>query len=480
MKELHPQNHEQAHHAANRKLGWRRWVRPLASLRLAVLVILYIAVVSAWGTVVESQYNAEIAQKVVYHSIYMYVALGLLVVNLLAVIVDRYPWKRHHAGFILAHVGIIVLLFGAWQTKWRGVDGSMVFGIGESSDRVVLPQTDLMVYASFDGENMRKVYEQEVDLYLRPPTADQPLRIPLGAGEEIEIFEYVPFALLEQKVVESQKGAAQKAIRFQLQNSFTSVTEWLLGKTGEAQVFTLGPAQVVLADAEYQPSGQNEIVLTARGEDAGLSYVIYSRENKHKPRRGTIRPGEVIETPWMGMQFRLLKYWPRAERELSYKSVPYPRSNTTAVLRLRFGGVVETVPLDSVIRLYGANTGYYFGYRHRRLQLGFSLLLKDFKMGLYQGTRQAMSYESHVYVPEQGDVVISMNEPLKYRGFTFYQASFQADEQGKPTMSILSVNWDPGRWLKYLGSLLIVLGVIVMFYFRKLGYYQWGKKNEVI
>jgi hypothetical protein len=57
---------------------------------------------------------------------------------------------------------------------------------------------------------------------------------------------------------------------------------------------------------------------------------------------------------------------------------------------------------------------------------------------------------------------------LKHNGFTFYQASFTSDEQtGEPNASILSVNWDPGRWVKYLGSLLIVLGSIHMFYFRK-------------
>ena len=66
-----------------------------------------------------------------------------------------------------------------------------------------------------------------------------------------------------------------------------------------------------------------------------------------------------------------------------------------------------------------------------------------------------------------------MNEPLKHEGFTFYQASFERDESGKPVTSILSVNHDPGRWVKYLGSFLIVLGSVVLFYFRRV---QWLKK----
>ena len=84
---------------------------------------------------------------------------------------------------------------------------------------------------------------------------------------------------------------------------------------------------------------------------------------------------------------------------------------------------------------------------------------------------RAASYESDVKVIKEGvegkKTTISMNEPLKYNGFTFYQSSFQQDEMGRPTMSILSVNHDPGRPWKYLGSLLIVLGIIHLFYFKR-------------
>jgi hypothetical protein len=64
--------------------------------------------------------------------------------------------------------------------------------------------------------------------------------------------------------------------------------------------------------------------------------------------------------------------------------------------------------------------------------------------------------------PPPTNHLVSMNEPMKYGGFTFYQASY-VDAQPRPTTSIFSVNQDPGRWLKYLGSLLIVLGSIWLF-----------------
>ena len=56
-----------------------------------------------------------------------------------------------------------------------------------------------------------------------------------------------------------------------------------------------------------------------------------------------------------------------------------------------------------------------------------------------------------------------MNEPLVHGGYTFYQASYQMQE-GRPPVSIFAVNYDPGRRVKYGGSILMVLGILVMFY----------------
>ena len=89
-------------------------------------------------------------------------------------------------------------------------------------------------------------------------------------------------------------------------------------------------------------------------------------------------------------------------------------------------------------------------------------------MGRYQGTMRAASYASDVQIPNVLEAHISMNNPLKHGGYTFYQASFQENDMGQATTSILSVNYDPGRWIKYLGSLLIVLGSILMFYFKQM------------
>ena len=83
---------------------------------------------------------------------------------------------------------------------------------------------------------------------------------------------------------------------------------------------------------------------------------------------------------------------------------------------------------------------------------------------------QAASYESFVKVYDAQGIQnehVYMNNPLKKGKFTFYQSSYFSLNNKKEYASVLSVNYDPGRWLKYLGSLFLVLGSILHYLKRK-------------
>ncbi|MDH4468064.1 MAG: cytochrome c biogenesis protein ResB [Bacteriovoracaceae bacterium] len=100
--------------------------------------------------------------------------------------------------------------------------------------------------------------------------------------------------------------------------------------------------------------------------------------------------------------------------------------------------------------------------------LPFELRLSKFKMDNDPGTNNPASYESFVALREEenpGKHHVYMNHPLKHQQYTFYQASFFQTEDGYG--SVLSVNYDPGRFWKYLGSLLLVLGSFWHFVLRK-------------
>jgi hypothetical protein len=107
---------------------------------------------------------------------------------------------------------------------------------------------------------------------------------------------------------------------------------------------------------------------------------------------------------------------------------------------------------------------YALSLRAKREYLPYTLTLEDFKHDVYPGTSIPKNFSSlvrlkHPATGEDRDVLIYMNQPLRYGGKAFYQASFGKDD----TLSILQVVENPGWLLPYLSTLLVTVGLLVHF-----------------
>jgi hypothetical protein len=102
--------------------------------------------------------------------------------------------------------------------------------------------------------------------------------------------------------------------------------------------------------------------------------------------------------------------------------------------------------------------------RLERYYLPFSLHLIEFRHDKYPGTDIPKNFSSRVRLQnlatgEDREVRIFMNNPLRYAGETFYQASFDTDDQG----SMLQVVHNPGWLTPYLGCALVATGLVLQF-----------------
>ncbi|MCB0414272.1 MAG: cytochrome c biogenesis protein ResB [Bdellovibrionales bacterium] len=442
------------------------------SVKFAVFTIVSLGIISAVGTVYESLYDMEMAQELVYHSPYMYVVLGFLCFTLVGVIIDRYPWKLHHLGFILAHVGIILLLLGSYVTRQIGVDGSMSFGIGEKQRRVLLSGKEVNIYASFGEGRLKRISRNKANFLQNPPSRQNPYVIESG-NYKFEVLEYAHFADRETQIKKSELVKDGPALRFQIEGSRAQFTQWIRATQSKPfEQMQLGPAEIVLSPFQgvgqgFEYKGGNVIVIRPDFKEKDrVLYEIYGKSKNGLIKKGHAQIGDVIPTGWMDFNFRILNFYPHSFFEVSYIPRKYPGKFSQPAILFRHQGQEYWLGLNASRTFFEKDRGLALAFEQSSIMLNFDILLKDFRIGRYQGTMRAASYESDVVV--DGKVVnISMNEPMKHDGFTFYQASFQQDEMGKPTTSILSVNKDPGRWLKYLGSLLIVLGSTILFFFKK-------------
>lgn len=94
--------------------------------------------------------------------------------------------------------------------------------------------------------------------------------------------------------------------------------------------------------------------------------------------------------------------------------------------------------------------------------LPFSIALKDFVKQEYIGTSLAKAYHSDVIVKDNGTewpARIEMNEPLRYKDYTFFQSSFEQTPEFEAT--ILAVVENKGRIFPYIATLIITLGLLL-------------------
>ena len=103
------------------------------------------------------------------------------------------------------------------------------------------------------------------------------------------------------------------------------------------------------------------------------------------------------------------------------------------------------------------------------ITLPFKLKLSDFVLDRYPGSMSPSSYASEVILFNHKENItipyrIYMNHILKYKGYRFYQSSYDNDEKG----TILSVNHDgPGIFVTYTGYFLLSLGMFFSLFNKK-------------
>ena len=142
------------------------------------------------------------------------------------------------------------------------------------------------------------------------------------------------------------------------------------------------------------------------------------------------------------------------------------------------GGIFEVFDHqgnESTLLLYGAEKKpteikigskfYNFMLRHKRFSLPMTLTLKDFDMQVHPGTDVAKSYKSLVQIEHDDltrEVLIYMNHPLRYKDYTFYQASYAIDSLGRQ-LSTLAVVKNSGRLLPYISCSVVFIGLLIHF-----------------
>ena len=303
----------------------------LSSLKLAVINLVMLAVLSAIGTFLESYYDQELARAYIYHSIWMRLALISLFINISAVLVDRWPWKKHHISFITAHFGILMLIIGSWITQVKGVDGSMRLIPQEDTRYILLSEKILTVHSSFNGETVSELYRDQPQFLLRKPSVKKPYLIPLGK-DQLRIVEHYPYAV--SNVVFEANEESGMVFQFQLAGKQASLFDWVYLKKGrpitQKQV---GLASIVVNHQfTFSEEANNELVLKPKNKNTVL-YLLKSKGQFQKA--GELKKGQSLQTGWMDLTFRLVDFY-KADQVYQFTPKKNPSELTTSAINIQF------------------------------------------------------------------------------------------------------------------------------------------------
>jgi len=182
-----------------------------------------------------------------------------------------------------------------------------------------------------------------------------------------------------------------------------------------------------------------------------------------------------ISLPWMTLKIQIRDFHPTYLPYRNYVSTkPNPGDkNRKSALALEANGVIHWLTSGENPKKIPLSKNHvmdaFLGFR--TFLLPWSFRLERFKMDTDPGTKNPASYESFVNVQDPKfnaleNAHIYMNNPLKKGKYTFYQASYFPAGPNQ-FGSVLQVNYDPGRFVKYAGSLILVLGITLHFYIRR-------------
>ena len=571
----------------------RQLFKFLASLQLAVGTLVTLMIVLAAGTVVESRYSADAARILIYGAPWFSLILIVLVINLACSAADRLPWKKKHIGFVLTHLGIIIILAGSMATQQSAVDGQMSLEEGSTGKWVTLKQPMFYLYSqAFKEERMIPFKERAFRWKGHEKITELKAE---GRFAEIALTQFYPKANAESKWAPASQGPL--ALQVTIHNAMMNVTQWLADEPMSREV-SVGPAVFKLASELMQPSPEisdksyfeikrgeeklqmpapeknalpfekvfdnglkikvlelyehayveentlkegaapehaenpaavlevhgnisgadssaqpkiekhtvfanfpdfptvhgrptSELGLTvqyrrprsgSRGESHELRFVPdasgvqYQIQTGTKIEQGRVEIGKEISTGWMNLQFRVDQVLPHAVPDVTVTPLDDDDKSELAVsaaeLEIKSGKTAQKFWIvEGLHKSLMFEEGLFeIVFGRRQLALGFELMLKDFRVKNDPGTERPASFESDVVLKDFSrgtsfEKTISMNQPLVYKGFQIYQAGYTPNPEGKE-MSSFAVGRDPGVPLKYLGAIIMVIGILLMFYTR--------------
>lgn len=443
------------------------------SMTTTVILLILFGAAIAYATFAESSSGTEYAHSVVYNASWFEVLLVLLVINLFGSIVRYKVLNKRKFSVLLFHLAFVCILLGAAITRFFGSEGTMHIRQGETSNELSSDKTSVGIMAEYKGEKAEKTTEAS---FSENGSTQFSEKLQVG-GKTITVENelFVPNAI--ETIVPDEQG--EPALSLFVMNQSNQGMDFILlnGETNKFETLSFGfNDSIRKADLAFSIIN-NQLYMKSTLPVSKMGMMDKSED--------VIKPGEarVVEQKTIyktdNVIFVLKTFLPKAKKSLTQMT---PEMDKTGIVKQTKNAVIFKVSDGNTTKrvnvLYSANevpepsacqlndVKVSISYGMLKQKLPFSITLRAFQLDRYPGSESPSSYASEITVTDTElktvrPFRIFMNNILNYRGYRFFQASYDSDEKG----TILSVNHDYwGTFITYTGYLLMMIGMVLTFF----------------
>jgi cytochrome c-type biogenesis protein CcsB len=439
------------------------------SMLTSIILMLIFGASIAYATFAESSSGTEYAKAMVYNAKWFEVLLVLLIINLSGSIFRYNLINRRKWSVLLFHLAFICMIIGAAITRYTGFEGIMHIRQGETSNEISSDKTSVGITAEYKGQKIEKTTEAAFSEN-GSNTFSESLKIG-GKTITVENELFVPNSM--ETIVPDEQGTP--ALSLFAMNSQNQSSEFILMK-GETNQFedvsfafddTTHLANISFSVVDNQVSFKSTVPVAKMEMMEKNETVIAPGINIIALEKTIYKAGNVI--------FVMRTFLPKATRTLTQapltnnKTGIVRKGKDAVIFKVSDGNIAKKINVlsssnqisqPSSCNLNDIKVSVEYGMLQRKLP--FSLTLRAFQLDRYAGSNSPSSYASEITVTDkemksERPFRIFMNNILNYRGYRFFQSSYDQDERG----TILSVSHDYwGTMISYLGYLLMTIGMI--------------------
>jgi cytochrome c-type biogenesis protein CcsB len=448
----------------------------ITSLPFMAFLFLTLAFSMAIATFVESSYGTPAARSLIYNTHWFEALWALFALNLLNNLFKYRLLTKRRFTIGLFHVAFLVMLLGAAVTRWLSYEGTMHIRENDSSDYIL--STDDYFYAGWgDQEEVEGVRFSE----LTPRQFSAKFEVD-GRDVKVKSVGYISHA--ERKPVPAANGGPVIDFVFATpdQQGMQSFA-FSAGDVLEYPGFNVG----------FETSGESDVRFFRQDDELFMvssspleESTMSSGETTELPAGDTIPVKKMFLYSKDNFRFLIRDFYPSAIfTAVKSEAETY---EDAVMVEIDDGIRQKTIPVFGYSGVAADTLDVPLGtgnlklaYGAEKIMLPFRLHLKDFQLERYPGSQSPSSYASEVVIIDEDegverDVRIFMNNTLVYKGYKFFQSSYDQDEKG----TVLSVNHDFwGTWISYISYALLALG-FVMSLINKNSYFRFlaGKLKQ--